>query len=712
MVSRETLSDGAECFSPSNYSRRFLFFSSESIEDAINYVEQQLKNTSSLPSKSLEVIDTTKDFNQNKWLGKELKNTLIFINNRTSVNAILSVAACVQGGCFLVIAYDKNDSYGYFKKNILFSELERISKNQKTVKQIFDKPKKSPVSSQTHLEQALKSIDEIKTKDNVNFSFQDNFQQNLDVLLHGKARIFHLIGERGVGKSTFLGLYLQTVLGESSKNTSKSGLTQVKSKRIIFSSPSRAASNNALSKIFSDVSRETFAFIPPSELENQLKFCDILIVDEAASLNNGLLKAVIAEKTIEKIIFSTTIDGYEGTGQSYRLSFLSDFDKNSQIINLNIPKRFSPKDEFHHFSKRLYAENSMEFLQNSPINSLKNRPKIGKIASQNDGTYLLSHETLREKSLTEPTFLLLRESHYRSTPNDLARFYDNPAIFAIKIKNGEVIGAANAISEALDKNIPINSIINGTRRPKNAMTQQAIIHAYGDSEIAKCKILRISRVAIDEAHRRKSYATQLINKLETHAFEQNYDFLSTSFSGNERSLRFWLSQGFIPVRIGLHKNKWNDEFAILMIKSVNKPLSSVKNSYFSENFSYKRDSDTLTQRLFGYFCQHFSYFYSYYAGESRAVSEILSDYINSQNVKNGDKLINTFEKQRVMFELDSVLDYHRNINWIMPMLHSLSPSLRGRGLDKLFELGFINNSEKTMAYNVFADFRKWLNEPS
>ncbi len=616
MVSRETLTqnDGTDF---SGLSRHFVFLSADNIQSAIDDASENFKLN------QLEIIDTTKDFNQNKWLGKELKNTLIYINNKTSINAILSITACVIGGYYLLIVYDKNDNYDYFKKNILFSQLKELSDKQKSSHQKEKKPTKG-----------------------LNL---------LSGLLKTKQRIIHLIGERGTGKSTLLGHYINKVIQQYPK------------KQIIFSSPCRESSANALRRIKQNVSRETFRFIPPSEVKTHLDSCDILIIDEAASMHSSLLKTVLHTQSIEKILLATTTDGYEGTGQSYRLNFLA-AEENCQIIELNHPKRYSPDDEFHLFSQRL--------CQPKPLTKIS--------SLQNDGTFLLSHKELREKQLTLPVFTLLRDAHYRSTPNDLARFYDDSALFVIMIKNHQVIAAAHVLHEQLPERISITDIINGTRRPKNAMTQQMIIHAYANKSIADSKILRISRIAVDKTQRRKHYASNLIKTIINYGIAHQYDFISTSFSGNKRSLKFWLAQKFIPVRIGLTANKWNDEFAILM----SKPLTS--------------EATQLNKQLSMFFYHHFSYFYHHYNRYDKTTAEILMNNISDK----GRPLQQLMDKQEIIFMLDSVIKYHRNINWILPILSGFPKSARTTDLIKtLLALGFIEKSTKKEASQLLYELR-------
>ncbi len=455
-----------------------------------------------------------------------------------------------------------------------------------------------------------------------------------------------------------------------------------KNSRVVLLSPSRLSSKNTL-KHLNDVSRETFQFYIPQSFDLSVSLQDIretnyIIVDEAASINREILEK-ISQFHNAKIIFSTTIDGYEGTGQSYRLSYLNQQADN--IIRLTEPKRFSPNDLLYRLSQQLCQ----------PINNEK--------IHVTDGVSLFSSKIMQEKGLLLPTFSLLQAAHYRTTPNDFANFYDDNTEFITCIKDKKLIGATHLLKETLSEvqETPtlITDIINGKRRVKNAMTQQALLNAYGgDNEIDKIattNILRISRIATDSDYRRQGVATEMINHLTDMAIGQKIDFISTSFSGKPETLQFWLSQSSMPVRIGVNKNKWHNEFALLMLK----PLSV--------------NGKAIIKPLQQYFIQHYRYYQQSYRYQDRALSKIIERNIQVDNLtlfSNTDSLINA---------IDSVVFHHRDIHWILPMVDSwvkVNRKVLSNDIDNVLETlltgEFLDKKNKSNAVNTLLLFKNYI----
>ncbi|MGY0400116.1 MAG: AAA family ATPase, partial [Ostreibacterium sp.] len=309
------------------------------------------------------VIDATKDLNQNKWLGQEIAHTLLHINPETRINALLSILGCIKGGAFLFLSIESGN-YGYFKDKILFPSLKMIEEKQPSPPHIF-------------LNKFLSDAPEI-------LNFSDELTKKLS-----KAKqqgIVHLIGERGTGKSTQLGLFIRQQIYQNKK-------------RVILTSPSKKSSLNTLKQL-QGVSRETFQFLSPETLMNITIKSDIVVVDEASSMDNALLEKLRQQANKKQIIFATTIDGYESTGQSYRLKQVNA--NEDSVICLQEPRRFSITDPIHQLTQKLcHPTISYDMVECLLAN----------------GIYVFNQQELAEKSLTMPCYTLLQQAHYRSTPN-------------------------------------------------------------------------------------------------------------------------------------------------------------------------------------------------------------------------------------------------------------------------------------------------------
>ncbi|HHI76619.1 MAG TPA: tRNA(Met) cytidine acetyltransferase, partial [Gammaproteobacteria bacterium] len=153
-----------------------------------------------------------------------------------------------------------------------------------------------------------------------------------------------LLADRGRGKSTAIGSALARLL--------KSG-----SKRILLLAPSRAA----VGAVFDQLARElpegeqggeAFSLggaevrfcLPAHYLEAQ-PACELLVVDEAAALGLPLLQCLCERHN--RLVFSTTVHGYEGSGRGFVHRFCASLDRHYRQwrrLELQEPVRWAPGD--------------------------------------------------------------------------------------------------------------------------------------------------------------------------------------------------------------------------------------------------------------------------------------------------------------------------------------------------------------------------------
>lgn len=539
------------------------------------------------------LVNTAIDFNQNKWLGIELSHTLIYFDEQTPLNHLLSILGCIRGGSVILLAYPNQLTFqsDYFFSSVLLPALQAIECQQALDEQSL--LKQSPSSRQTDV-----------------FDL-NSFEKNIIAKLTAKQTIpIHVVGPRGTGKSTLVGYAIAQLLASN--------------QRVLLCAPSRKSAENAIRRL-PKVPRETFGLITPWQLIDQMTAYDRLVIDEAASLPRGLLNQVISltKKQNKALILTTTTEGYEGTGQSYRLSHLNE--DNCQVIHLTTPKRFIA-DKLHQLTLSLAQP-------------------IASPCTLTEGVYLLTTRQLIRQQLVEACYILLREAHYKTTPNDLVRFYNHPAVYAISVKDNQLIGAARCQHEAIEeKGLTAQAIYHGERRCKNALTQQAIIQAYGqETQMESMKILRIERIAIHADYRRQGLASHMIIQIKQYAKNQGYHFLSTSYSASQPNYLFWKKQDFEPVRLGLYKNKWLNQYALLMLFALHpqarQPLDSLLVSYTNHLAFYR---------------------------------EIYPDWLVVEQTPEVGRYSITAEQLDA--SITSVVDYHRDINWLLPELNGYAKS--------------------------------------
>lgn len=253
------------------------------------------------------------------------------------------------------------------------------------------------------------------------------------------------------------------------------------------------------------------------------------------------------------------------------------------VIYLKQPKRFAADDALHQFSLSLcYGEDLLADNAKTVITAhkkvLQKQPCVSREMHTSDFVYqFFSSAELRANGLIFKLFQLLRDAHYKTTPNDLQRFYDDEALWILVFYAGELIAALQAIHEKLPETLTLEGIYQGRRRMKNAFTQQALLFSYGlflkektNLNWQKSHVFRISRIATQKRFRRRGIARQMIAYLQAQLKNKSYEisWLSTSFSATKTNIAFWQSVNFSAVRLGSQRNKHHDAFNLLMLAAT------------------------------------------------------------------------------------------------------------------------------------------------
>jgi len=95
-------------------------------------------------------------------------------------------------------------------------------------------------------------------------------------------------------------------------------------------------------------------FVAPDELLKSNPDCDLLLVDEAAAIPVPMLKSMV--DIYHRIVFSTTVHGYEGSGRGFGLKFeawLSEHRPGWKGFKLDQPIRWNRNDPLERWLKIL-----------------------------------------------------------------------------------------------------------------------------------------------------------------------------------------------------------------------------------------------------------------------------------------------------------------------------------------------------------------------
>lgn len=326
----------------------------------------------------------------------------------------------------------------------------------------------------------------------------------------------HIItAERGRGKSTLLGQALAQAKEHSS---------------IIVTAPRKA---NA--KVLLQQAPEAH-FVAWDKLLEQPGNSEVtLIIDEAAGL-----PLWATEQLCQKFnpwLLATTVAGYEGCGRGFAVHF-TDWARKTlpqvSVHQLTQPLRWPANDPLEQWLTETF---------------LLNEQPVTQFGSRESGTFI-KHASELEEALLQQCFQLLLSAHYQSSPNDLNLLLTEPGHkLAYQSTNGEVTAVAWLMSEGPILSPLKEEVRQGQRRPKGNLLPQAIGYFLQQDWAMDLHWLRVARIAVPAAKRRRKAASELLAEIYRWALDNNYQMLGTSFAWSPGLDNFWKKNGYALWRL-------------------------------------------------------------------------------------------------------------------------------------------------------------------
>jgi len=377
--------------------------------------------------------------------------------------------------------------------------------------------------------------DDFKTTDQA-----QAIHQLLVALKSSEPTTFVLEADRGRGKSAVLGIV-----------SKKLASTQ---KTIWVTAPSRKTAD----VIFRHAGKSPLTFIAPDQLCHELPVADILLVDEAAAIPVPLLTKML--KHYPNVIFSTTVQGYEGTGRGFALRFtqqLNSITPHWQKLELLQPIRYAENDPLEAF-----LFDSL-LLNVKPVATLElDSFDIAGCHYQEISAATLIHDEAKLRHI----FGLLVLAHYQTRPVDLRHLLDGKNISIHLITwHQQVVAVALCVQEGgFDKELA-HDIHYGKRRPRGHLVPQSLAVHAGIADAPLYRTQRVMRIVVHPAIQKQSVASLLLQTIEEQA---STDYLSCSFGATAGLLTFWKKQGFHATRLGLSRDASSGCHSVIMIKPL------------------------------------------------------------------------------------------------------------------------------------------------
>ena len=404
-----------------------------------------------------------------------------------------------------------------------------------------------------------------------------------------------LTADRGRGKSSALAIGCAALLTAANRSYQR---------RLIIT----AANINALSVFFNRLQmclpnsefqqgklttlHGSVEFIPIDQLLKEPIKASLVLVDEAAAIPIYLLDQLLLNHA--RLVFSTTVHGYEGAGRGFTLKFqrtlAAKFPK-WQSVHLNEPIRWGLNDPLEQliFDACLLNAELPSIMLPVPIKDM----------SSFMFTKVNAAELASNEALFQQVVAVLVTAHYQTKPSDIKLILDNKRVQLVCLisqntSNPQVVAVALLINEGNHdestfdaKNI--NAIKESKRRLKNNFVPQSLLTQCGFEEAFEFSYLRIMRIAVHPQIQHQGIGRYFLGNIEAFAKSQQIDFIASSFGASKPLLSFWLTSNFRLARIGFTKDKASGEQSALVLKSLsnkaNKTLNSI-NLVFYRSFDY------------------------------------------------------------------------------------------------------------------------------
>ncbi|NVC94230.1 tRNA(Met) cytidine acetyltransferase [Vibrio natriegens] len=475
-------------------------------------------------------------------LGRECDVLVYDARKNFDANSFSAALGSLVGGGILIVATDNVEPSNCAQK-WMASQWQKllVLEQHQTVPELPSFEPSSKAQRYTQQEQAVTAIEKVVTG-------------------HRK-RPLVLTADRGRGKSSALGIACANLL-------------QTKPLRVLVTAPSIKAvepvflhaerilpSGHRIRKDRFEAGQGSIQFIAPDELLASLPECDLLLVDEAAAIPVPMLQQMTAH--FHRLVFSSTIHGYEGCGRGFTLKFVDWLRKQRagmKTCHLKQPIRWSEGDILESW---LYQAFVLDAELMAPPSVVAQEFLLKKIAK---------HELVSNPSLLRDCFALLVNAHYQTSPNDLLHLLqDECSSIYVATSEKKIVGVIMTVEEGSLDEMIISDIQLGRRRPPGHLAPVTIINQLGMPDVGRLSTLRIMRIAVHPELQNKGLGKRMLAQLEQ-SLPSHVNYLSTSFGLTEELLSFWSSVGYQPIRLGTMRDAASGCYSLLMVRQLaNKP---------------------------------------------------------------------------------------------------------------------------------------------
>jgi len=291
---------------------------------------------------------------------------------------------------------------------------------------------------------------------------------------------------------------------------------------------------------------------------------DVVLVDEAAGIHVPLLYKIW--ESHRRIVFSSTIHGYEGAGRGFSVRFLQRIRNDEDTIlyeyEMTEPIRYNYDDPIENWQfKTLLLDAEPAELSEEDLRDIESKNLV--YVKYEPEELFEKEEELRQ------LFGIYVLAHYRNEPDDLGMIADAPhhIIRAVKTSTGKIVCAIQIAHEGPIDEATTQELLKGSKIPGNIIPDRFLKHLRY-TEFAKTSGWRIVRIATHPAVQGKGIGSWVLDKIREEASRLGLDWVGAGFGVNEQLLRFWVKNGYVPVHLSPDRNPVSGEYTILVIQPI------------------------------------------------------------------------------------------------------------------------------------------------
>ena len=324
-------------------------------------------------------------------------------------------------------------------------------------------------------------------------------------------------------------------------------------------------------------------YVHPADAAKIAKWekAEVVAVDEAAGIPVPILFKIL--DSAPRIIYSSTIHGYEGAGRGFSIRFMKKISEKNiryHIISMEEPIRYAPGDPVEQwlYDTLLLDAEPAELKDEDIENIEKLNVSLEKVDLEE---WFIGN---KEEDLKQFIGIYVF-AHYRNQPKDLAIMADAPhyEAYALRVPSGKIVSALLvAIEGGLPKNLITEIYRDKSAEPSGHLIPVAIEKHFRDVVFPKLKGYRIVRIATHPKVMGRKLGSTAIEKLIEIAKKKNLSWIGAGFGASEILLKFWLKNKFVPVHVSPMRHKVSGEYTTIVVRPLKKELEGAIREYYRE----------------------------------------------------------------------------------------------------------------------------------